>query len=239
MRRSRASAAYGGAATTQAPNRASAPVAGSAAAVADSAAGSTGTAYADVMQGLLAWCTIRALRAIDGGDAEGSQLAARVLVAYATKLGSNAEIAQAIATTLCEVGHDAVALPTRALTARLECDAVVLGSALYAAQWRKDAHRFIARHRAELAARPLWLFSSGPLDARLAGQDLPPTVDVTAVTAGLRSRGHRTFGGRLAPDAAVDPQILATHTIGDFRDWDAIRAWALAIGEALDAPATA
>jgi menaquinone-dependent protoporphyrinogen oxidase len=191
------------------------------------------------VQGFSVWCTIRPLRAIDGGDAEGSQLAARVLVAYATKLGSNGEIAEVIATALCEAGHDAVALPARALTARLDCDAVVLGSALYAAQWRKDAHRFIARHRDELATRPLWLFSSGPLDATLAAQDLPPTVDVMIVTAGLRSRGHRTFGGRLSADAAVDPQILATHRIGDFRDWDAIRAWALSIGEALDGPTSA
>jgi menaquinone-dependent protoporphyrinogen oxidase len=170
-------------------------------------------------------------------------LAARVLVAYATKLGSNAEIAEAIATTLGEAGHDAVALPARAVTNRLECDAVVLGSALYAAQWRKDAHRFIARHRDELATRPLWLFSSGPLDPNLAAQDLPPTADVIVVTAGLRARGHRTFGGRLAADAPVDPQILATHTIGDFRDWAAIRAWALAIAAVLDGssgePATA
>ena len=165
-------------------------------------------------------------------------MAARVLVAYATKLGSNGEIAQAIATTLRDAGHDAVALPARAITARLECDAVILGSALYAAQWRKDAHRFIARHRDELAARPLWLFSSGPLDPKLAAQDLPPTVDVIVVTAGLRSRGHRTFGGRLAPDAPVDPQILATHRIGDFRDWDAIRAWAHSIAAELDGTAT-
>jgi menaquinone-dependent protoporphyrinogen oxidase len=166
-------------------------------------------------------------------------LAARVLVAYATKLGSNGEIAQAIATTLCEAGHDAVAVPARALTARLGCDAVVLGSALYAAQWRRDAHRFVARHRDELAARPLWLFSSGPLDAGLAAQDLPPTADVIVVTAGLRARGHRTFGGRLAADAPVDPQILATHTIGDFRDWEAIRAWALGIASELDGAAPA
>jgi len=162
-----------------------------------------------------------------------------VLVAFATKLGSNAEIAEAIAATLCEAGHDAVALPARAVTNRLECDAVVLGSALYAAQWRKDAHRFIARHRGELAGRPLWLFSSGPLDAKLAAQDLPPAVDVIAVTAGLRARGHRTFGGRLAADAPVDPQILATHAIGDFRDWEAIRAWALGIASELDGTASA
>ena len=54
-------------------------------------------------------------------------------------------------------------------------DAVILGSAVYAAYWQKDARLFIERFREDLAARPLWLFSGGPLDRRLAKAD--PDVD--------------------------------------------------------------
>ena len=37
------------------------------------------------------------------------------------------------------------------------------------------------------------------------------------------------------PDTpGVDPHILATHPTGDFRDWEAIRAWARAIAADLD-----
>jgi menaquinone-dependent protoporphyrinogen oxidase len=160
-------------------------------------------------------------------------MAARTLVAYATKLGSTAEIAEAIATTLRSYGHDAEAASVRSVSSLDDWDAVVLGSALYAAHWRRDARRFVLRLHDDLAARPLWLFSSGPLDPVLARGDLPITPSVAEFTDGLGARGHRTFGGRLAADADVDPQILATHPIGDFRDWDAIRSWASEIARAL------
>jgi menaquinone-dependent protoporphyrinogen oxidase len=168
-------------------------------------------------------------------------LAARVLVAYATKLGSNAEIAEVVAEVIRGAGHDASAQPAREVRSIHDWDAVVLGSAIYAAHWQRDARRFAARFGEALAGRPLWLFSSGPLDARLAAAGLPITAHGAEITAGLGALGHRTFGGRLAPDAPIDPQVLRTHPIGDFRDWDAIEAWARDIAEELplrDADAT-
>ena len=114
-------------------------------------------------------------------------------------------------------------------------DAVILGSAIYAAHWQRDANRFVTRLRDPLRSRPLWLFSSGPLDAILAKVDLPISPHAAAITADLGARGHRTFGGRLAPDADIDPQVLKTHPIGDFRDRDAIRAWAREIAAQLHA----
>ncbi len=156
-------------------------------------------------------------------------MAANVLVAYASKLGSNAEIAEVVAATLRESGHHASAHPVREVRGLDGWDAVVLGSAIYAAHWQRDANRFVAKFRDGLRVRPLWLFSSGPLDERLAREDLPLSPSATELTAGLGVRGHRTFGGRLLADAPVDPQVLKTHPIGDFRDWDIIRAWAAAI----------
>jgi menaquinone-dependent protoporphyrinogen oxidase len=160
-------------------------------------------------------------------------MAARILVAYATKLGSNGEIAEVIAETLRAAGHDAAAQPAREVKSLEDWDAVVLGSAIYAAHWQKDARRFTSRFRNELAARPLWLFSSGPLDPRLAQADLPITPHGAEITEGLGALAHHTFGGRLVADAPIDPQVLATHPIGDFRDPDAIRAYAAEIGAAL------
>ncbi len=134
---------------------------------------------------------------------------ARVLVAYASKLGSTAEIAEAIAQTLRDSGYDAAAKPARDVMSLEGWDAVVLGSALYSAYWQRDARRFVERFRDQLKARPLWLFSGGPLDRRLAGEDQPITPDGAQLTAGLGARSHRTFGGRLLPDADVAPQVLA------------------------------
>jgi menaquinone-dependent protoporphyrinogen oxidase len=160
-------------------------------------------------------------------------VAARVLVAFASKLGSNGEIAEVIAETLRRSGHHSSAVPVREIRAIEEWDAVVLGSAIYAAHWQRDARRFVARYREELIARPLWLFSSGPLDERLAAAGLPITAHGAEITAGLGALDHRTFGGRLAEDAPIDPQVLRTHPIGDFRDWEAIRAYAAEIAAAL------
>ncbi len=157
-------------------------------------------------------------------------MAARVLVAYASKHGSTREIAERIGLTLRDAGVEVDVVDARAVRDVSAYDAVVLGSALYAAHWQRDANRFVARHLAALQARPVWLFSSGPLDRSADSGRLPVTPHVALVTDPIGARDHRTFGGRLLPDTpGVDPQILATHPIGDFRDWTAIVAWATGI----------
>ena len=153
-------------------------------------------------------------------------MTARVLVAYASKLGSNAEIAEVIAGVLRDSGHHTSAYPARVVQGLDGWDAVILGSAIYAAHWQKDARRFASRFGAQLRERPLWLWSSGPLDLWLARSQLPITQHGAEITVGLGVRDHRTFGGRLLADAELDPQVLHPHPIGDFRDWEAIRAYA-------------
>ena len=159
----------------------------------------------------------------------GSPVPARVLVAYATKLGSTGEIAETIAHVLRDSGHRAMAQPARDVTGLDDWDAVILGSAVYAAHWQRDARRFTERFREDLKVRPVWLFSGGPLDRRLARADQPITPHGAEITAGLGARAHRTFGGRLARDATVASQVLQTHRLGDFRDWQAMVGYAYRI----------
>ncbi len=161
-------------------------------------------------------------------------MSARVLVAHASKLGSTAEIAETIAHVLRDGGHRAVAMAARDVTSLDGYDAVILGSAVYAAHWQRDARRFVDRFREDLVARPLWLFSGGPLDRRLARKDQPITPDGASITEGLGARGHRTFGGRLAPSPDLSSQVLQTHRFGDFRDWQQIVEYAYNIGRELD-----
>jgi menaquinone-dependent protoporphyrinogen oxidase len=159
---------------------------------------------------------------------------ARVLVAYATKLGSTGEIAETIAHVLRDNGHRAVARPAHDVISLDDWDAVILGSAVYAAYWQRDARRFAERFREDLKARPLWLFSGGPLDRRLAKADQPITPHGAEITAGLGAIAHRTFGGKLARDANVDPQVLQTHRLGDYRDWQSIVDYAYRIARELN-----
>lgn len=157
----------------------------------------------------------------------------RILVAYATKMDSTREIAERIGDELRAAGHEAEVRPAAEVRDRIQHDAVILGSALYSATWLSDANRFVRRHLAELQQRPVWVFSSGPLDTRRAAANPPITRHAAQVIEGIGVRGHITFGGRLALDAPVTPQVLATHTVGDFRNWDRVRDWARAIAREL------
>lgn len=161
----------------------------------------------------------------------------RILVAYATKHGSTREIAEAIGRVLRDAGLDTIVAPARDVTDLEPYDVIVLGSALYAAHWQRDANRFVARHLVALQRRPVWLFSSGPLDRSADAGTLPAAPSVAITTDPIGARGHRTFGGRLLADTpGLDPHVLLTHPVGDFRDWDAIRDWARAIANALETP---
>ncbi|MFF0203723.1 flavodoxin domain-containing protein [Streptomyces sp. NPDC005017] len=161
----------------------------------------------------------------------------RVLVAYGTTNGSTAQIAEAVAGVLRGRGLAADVAPARSVTSVAPYDAVVLGGALYAGRWHKDARRFARRHGRELSPRPLWLFSSGPLDATASERDIPPVPGVRKALVRLDAREHITFGGRLEEGAKgmVARMILRSGKGGDFRDFGAIEAWAGRVADELEA----
>ncbi|WP_105967650.1 flavodoxin domain-containing protein [Streptomyces geranii] len=158
-----------------------------------------------------------------------------VLVTYGTTNGATAEIAEAVADVLRKDGLTAEALPARSVTDVARYDAVVVGAGLYGGRWHKDARRFVRRHRAALAERPVWLFSSGPLDASAAERDIPPVRGVRRVMIRLDVRDHVTFGGCLEEGAKgrIAGMILRSGKGGDFRDFGTIGAWAQGIAGSL------
>ncbi|MEV0241506.1 flavodoxin domain-containing protein [Streptomyces sp. NPDC050674] len=158
-----------------------------------------------------------------------------VLVAYATTNGSTAEIAEWVAEVLRRDGLRAEALPARSLPGVASYDAVVVGGGLYAGRWHKDARRFVRHHRKALRERPLWLFSSGPLDPSASERDLPPVPGVKKAMIGLDATEHVTFGGCLKEGAKgwVARMIIRNGKGGDFRDVERIEAWAARIGREL------
>jgi len=159
----------------------------------------------------------------------------KVLVCAASKYGATSEIAQAVADVLAERGCQVTVLPPEKAGAVEEFDAVVLGNAVYMGQWLKPARQLAARSAAALAARPVWLFPSGPVGEPAKPADNP--VDVTKILQASNARDHQIFPSKLAkkhlsfPDRAVVSAIRAQE--GDFRDWAQIRAWATGVGDAL------
>lgn len=67
----------------------------------------------------------------------------QVLVAYATKYGATAEIAEKIGQVLRQAGLHTDVLPTDRVSDLTPYKAVVLGSAVYMFRWRKEAATFL------------------------------------------------------------------------------------------------
>ncbi len=164
----------------------------------------------------------------------------KVLVAYATKHQSAQEIAAAIGDQLRAAGLDADVRPVDQVTDLSAYQAVVLGSAVYAGQWQGDAAAFLTSRQAELAARPVWLFSSGPTGEGdplelLQGWKLPEKLKPVADQ--IQPRDIALFHGRIDPQKMnfLERMIIkgVKAPVGDFRDWDAIHEWARGIAQAL------
>lgn len=159
----------------------------------------------------------------------------KVLVAYASKMGATAEIAEAIGAELRAHGHQVDVSDVTSVGSIEPYDAVVLGSAIYIRRWRPEAVRFLRRNAGQLGSRPVWLFHSGPVGPdKDQAQDLPPAVRRLAEEIGAEPAV--TFAGRLERDTAKGflARRLATGNLaGDSRDWDRIRTWSAEIGAAL------
>jgi menaquinone-dependent protoporphyrinogen oxidase len=167
----------------------------------------------------------------------------RVLVAYASKHGSTAEIAAAVAQTLNDCGLLAACIDAGEVGSLESYHAVVLGSAVYMKRWRHEARRFLRDHAEELQMRPFWVFSSGPVGDPAndkPGWSEPHGTITTAERLGVRD--HHVFGGSLPPEAGGMARSMARSTPPEYRDrrdWDEIRDWAQGIAAALRTPATA
>jgi menaquinone-dependent protoporphyrinogen oxidase len=159
----------------------------------------------------------------------------RVLVTAASKYGATGEIAGAIASELSERGLDAEVVPPEKVTAVDGYDAVVVGSGVYAGHWLAPARELVARSGDALAAKPVWLFSSGPIGDPPKPEEDP--VDVAAMREATGARDHRVFAGKLLRKQlsfGEKAMVIAFRAPdGDFRDWDEIRDWAAEIAVAL------
>jgi menaquinone-dependent protoporphyrinogen oxidase len=150
----------------------------------------------------------------------------RVLVTYGSKLGGTAGIAELIGQALTDAGIQADVRPVSEVDRIEAYDAVLVGGALYSGRWHREARRFVKRHTGALGERPVWLFSSGPLNGS-ATEAIPPVPQVQELLERIGARGQVTFGGRLPADAKGFPaSAMAKTHAGDWRDPARIRAWA-------------
>lgn len=162
----------------------------------------------------------------------------KVLVAYSSKRGSTAEIAETVAATLRREGLK-VCLEEAGEVCDLDrYDAAVLGSAVYMKRWRGDARHFLKKHRKTLRQMPFWVFSSGPVgDPANDNPEWAEPPKLAEKVEELGGRGHVVFGGCLPsePKGFMEKAMVegTPREYRDRRDWAQIREWAKQVADSL------
>lgn len=165
-----------------------------------------------------------------------------LLIAYASKHGATAEIAEQIGAVLREHDLTPEILPVERVTGLTSYAAVVIGSAVYAGSWRKEAIAFLEHYEQQLAARPVWLFSSGPTgegepSELMQGWRFPEAQQPIADR--IQPRDIAFFHGALDTEnlSFVEKLVVKGLNVptGDYRDWQMITEWAENIAQAVKA----
>ncbi len=164
----------------------------------------------------------------------------KILVAYGSKYGATAEIAQKIGEVLKQEGIQVDITPAERVTNISQYKAVVLGSAVYIGKWMGEAADLLRKNERTLSERPVWLFSSGP-----TGEGDP----IQLMKGWTFPENLKPFAGRIHPreivifhgminlskmnffERFIIKRIKAQ--VGDFRNWDMITAWAKKIADTL------
>jgi menaquinone-dependent protoporphyrinogen oxidase len=164
---------------------------------------------------------------------------ASILVAYATKKGSTAEVAAEVAARLSAHGLVADVRAAHDVGGLDGYDGVVLGSAIYMGRLHADARDFLHRYRSKLAGLPVAVFAMGPrtlTEEDVAGsrQQLDTAL---AKEPMLQPLSTAIFGGVLDPSQQHFP--FNRMPASDARDWDAIHSWADGIAARFELSAAA
>jgi len=163
----------------------------------------------------------------------------KILVAYATKAGSTAEVAAEIGRVMESKGGCKVDVhPVGKLKEVSEYDAVIIGSAIRAGKWLPKATKFVEKHRDALSQVPVAYFivcltmvEDTEEKRREVAAYLDPVCEVVqpvdmGLFAGVMDYSKLPFILRL-----MMKKMKASE--GDFRDREAIRAWASQVHDGL------
>ena len=168
----------------------------------------------------------------------------KILVTYASRTDSTAEISEAIGRTLSEDGAQVDVMPMSAVKDLSMYRAVVAGSAIRGSKWLPEATQFMQSHAATLKQKPFAMFTVCITLAMKNAENYRTGVAgwVAPVRAIVKPVDEGFFAGML--DFKKLPfnwdTLMLRLTValgifphGDHRDWNAIHSWAKGLSSTL------
>jgi menaquinone-dependent protoporphyrinogen oxidase len=156
----------------------------------------------------------------------------KILVAYASKAGSTGGVAEAIGKTLADSSAQVDVRLMKDVIDIAPYRAVVAGSAIRMGEWLPEAMQFVQTHQAALAQKPFAAFlvcmtlakPSAKASQEAAAYLEPVRVLVKPASEGLFA-GVMDYSKLSLIDGLMNRAVGGDQP-GDYRDWNAIRAWA-------------
>ena len=157
-------------------------------------------------------------------------LTRRILVAYASRNGSTAKIAKAVAQELSAAGCLVDVSEMNSVASLTGYSGVVIGAPLYMGDLVKDVAKFIRKFREPLAVLPVASFAVGltPVSEQVGNVDHAMEC-IHSALAPLKPVGTILFAGKLDPAKLgfIQRKMMELGKVpsGDFRNWNLIEAW--------------
>ncbi len=170
----------------------------------------------------------------------------KILMAFETWSGATRGVAEEIARVLSNDGADVKVVRARDVERIEDYDAVIIGASVHAGQIPRPLKRLVKQNADALAKKPLAYFvvcftmnEDTPENRETARGYLKPleeaAPDAKPVDVGLFAGAALDEGEdyrRLLPPLKL-PVKAMSKSVGDRRDWEAIRTWAAQLGPKL------
>jgi menaquinone-dependent protoporphyrinogen oxidase len=165
----------------------------------------------------------------DDGE-ERNRMKRKILIAYASRLGSTGGVAQAIGGELAARGNIVDVKLASDVQDVSSYEAVLLGSAVRMGRWLPEAIAFLEQNLSSLASKSISYFTVCMTMHADTPENRARAQGITSAARALREpAAEGFFGGRMdyGKLSFMEQTILRAKKTpeGDFRDWDAIRAW--------------
>jgi menaquinone-dependent protoporphyrinogen oxidase len=162
----------------------------------------------------------------------------KVLVAYGTRTGTTKSIADVIGELLCQQGAEADVVDAREVQDAASYDAIVVGSAIRAGNLMPEVVEFVEANQGALSEKPLAAFvvcATLKEDTEENREQVRAYLD--PIRALVEPAAEGCFAGAIDRSKLSLPMRLMMKAMkaedGDWRDWDAVRAWAAQLPSAL------